>query len=74
MNKLLLCIAIVLCTASCTVGYDNPPFVVAQIGSEYFTIPGKIAYMSYENNACIDDSFKYEIGDTIPNMPNYVIK
>ena len=74
MYRLVVIIAIVIAAMSCGNEYENPPFVVAQVGSEYFSIPGKIAYISYENNAYVDDSFKYEVGDTIPNAINYVIK
>lgn len=62
-------VLIVLCSG-CGHQCVNVPFVVCEIGSEYFTIEGKIAYKSPEENYCVDDSFKYEIGDTIPNIPN----
>ena len=71
MKKLLISL-VILCSVIACQKTEYVPFVVCEIGSEYFTVVGKIAYKSFEGNYVIDDSFKYEIGDTIPNVPNPV--
>lgn len=73
MNKLFVLITIIVMIIGCR-EYNNPPFVVKEIGSEYFNVPNKCTYMSYEYNYVIDECGKYQIGDTIPSVANYIIE
>lgn len=69
--KIVIGISLVLLMLGCE-SPSNPPFIVKEIGSEYFNVPDKCTYMSYEENYVIDDCGKYQIGDTIPNVVNYI--
>ena len=52
--------------------YDNPPFVVVEIGKCHEN--GMTNYLSKEYNMVLTYCGKYQIGDTIPNVSNYTLR
>ena len=69
--KLLIGLSIIFLFTGCTT-YENPPFVVSSVGKCFDN--GLCNYNSPEGNKVLTYCGTYQIGDTIPNVANYVIK
>lgn len=64
MKKLLICFVILL--SSCSM--YNTPFIVKSVDKKQPTI----IYYSNKNNIVLTTYEKYQIGDTIPNVANFI--